>query len=51
MKIKEPLNFIIGIICAICFCVNIAKGRDAFVICISGFAAITNTMIGLSGRY
>lgn len=50
MKIKVPFNFIIGIICSICFCTNIVKGRDAFMLLISGFAAVSNIAISFMGE-
>ena len=47
MIIKNPVNFILGILCFICFVVNIINRRDISVIIFSAFAAVTNIIVGL----
>ena len=49
MRIKKPVNFVIGIICGLCFVINIVNGRDMFALFISAIAASVNIAIGLSG--
>lgn len=46
MRIKNSFNVILGILCFICFIVNIINERDIFVIILSAFAAVTNIIVG-----
>lgn len=47
MIIKHPVNFALGILCAMCFVVNIVKDRDAFALCVSAIGAAVNFTSGL----
>ena len=49
MKIKNKFNFLIGVFCALCFVINIAKDADSFRLCLSGICAVGNLIIGLYG--
>ena len=42
MMIKNKFNFFVGIFCGLCFVVNVANGRDSFVLGFTASAAITN---------
>lgn len=47
--IKNPINFVIGICCGVCFAIQLLRGRDGFVLVISAMAALTNIAIGIRG--
>ena len=47
--IKNKFNFLIGVFCALCFVINIAKDADSFGLCISGICAVGNLVIGIYG--
>lgn len=47
--IKKPLNFSIGIVCLLCFVINIVNHRDMFTLIITALATAINITIGLDG--
>ena len=46
--IKKPINFAIGIVCLLCFVINIVNHRDMSTLVITAFAAVGNIFIGLT---
>ena len=49
MKIKRPLNFVVGIGCGICFVLGIVRGRDNFTVSLYAVLAVANLIFGLAG--
>ena len=48
--IKNKFNFYVGIFCGLCFVVNVAKGRDSFMIGFTAFMAIANLICAFIER-
>ena len=48
MRIRNKLNFRVGVICAICCLISVGLGRDMFVIILTGILAIFNLSVGLT---
>lgn len=48
--IKYPINFVIGMICVLCFFVCIIQGRDLFTIIFCLFSATMNLMTSIGGK-
>lgn len=46
MRIKEPVNFVLGLCCVACAIVNIIN-QNTFALVISVLAATVNLMVGL----
>ena len=46
--IKHPVNFIIGLCCALCFVLNVINGRDSFSLIVSAIGAIANLLIAVN---
>lgn len=42
MMIKNKFNFFVGILCGLSFVVNVARGRDPFMIGLTACLAIAN---------
>lgn len=48
MRIKEPVNFVLGLCCVACVIVNIIN-QNIFALVISAIAAETNLIVGFVG--
>lgn len=50
MMIKNKFNFFVGILCGLCFVINVVNGRDPFVLGFTAFAAILNFICAFAER-
>lgn len=42
MMIKNKFNFYVGVLCGLCFVINVAKGRDSFTVVLTAVMTIMN---------
>lgn len=42
MKIKRPFNFMVGLLCSMCFCIDLVKGKDISWLIIMASVAVVN---------
>ena len=49
MKIKNPINLVLGIVCLMCFASNVRLGRDSFTISASLVATVYNFIFAFTG--
>lgn len=47
MRIKHPVNFTIGILCLLCFILNVVNRRNTFDIALTAVSAAANITFGL----